>query len=57
VTDALTRQELWIKTTAEALELATELWPQTKAGGGVYLTAEQWVRLRQVFLALPDLGE
>lgn len=51
------RQELWIKTTAEALELATELWPQTKDGGAVYLTADQWKRLRQVLLTLPDLGD
>lgn len=57
MTDVLTRDQLWIKTTAEALDLATEIWPQTRNGGGVYLTADQWKRLRQVLLSLPDLGD
>ena len=51
------RRALWLKTTTEALELLTELWPSAKNGEAVYCTQEQWKRLRQVLLALPDLGD
>lgn len=51
------RRALWLKTTTEALELATEIWPNSRNGEGVYLTLEQWKRLRQVLLTLPDLGD
>lgn len=51
------RQELWIKTTADALDLVTEFWPKPEHGGAVYLTADQWKRLRQVLISLPDLGD
>ena len=51
------RNELWLKTTADALELATEIWPNTRNGQAVYLTQDQWQRLRQVLLTLPDLGD
>lgn len=57
VLERRTRQELWIETTAEAFELLTELWPQAKNGGGVYPTADQWARLRQVLLKVADLGD
>lgn len=50
------RARLQVELTAEALDLAAELWPQG-ADGGVYLTAHQWFRLRRLLLGVPDLGD
>jgi hypothetical protein len=41
----------------DALDLLVELWPQPGTGEGVYLTADQWARLRQLLLSVPELGD
>jgi hypothetical protein len=50
----ITTQERLDVAAAEALDLATELWP-LDTGGVIVLLPEQWTRLRDFLLDVPEL--